>query len=168
LPALTIISGGQTGVDRAALDTALTLGIPYAGWCPKGGWAEDFPEPPGLLAHYPNLRETPSSDPAERTGWNVRDADATLILTDAAGAVASRGTTLAQDLAARSGKPFLLVNVGISDATECTIAWLDVLSAGHAADMPFKLGIGGPRESEEPGIYRKASEFIRQFARPLP
>ena len=47
---LTIISGGQSGVDRAALDAAVALAVPYAGWCPRGGWAEDFPEPPGVLA----------------------------------------------------------------------------------------------------------------------
>ena len=48
-----IVSGGQTGADRAALDIAIELGIAYGGWCPAGGWAEDFPEPPGLLAFYP-------------------------------------------------------------------------------------------------------------------
>ena len=46
---MKIISGGQTGVDRAALDVAIERGVPWGGWCPKGGWAEDFPEPPGLL-----------------------------------------------------------------------------------------------------------------------
>jgi Circularly permutated YpsA SLOG family len=167
LPALIIITGGQTGVDRAALDAAIALGIPYAGWCPKGGWAEDFPEPPGLLAHYPHLRETPSADPAQRTEWNVRDAEATLILTDAGGIVASRGTALARQLAARSGNPVLLVNVGLSDARECTVAWLGVLMTEHANAAQFRLGIGGPRESEAPGIYHKARELIRQFAAPL-
>ena len=75
-----MVSGGQTGVDRAALDTALELGLPYGGWCPPGGWAEDLTEPPGLLARYPRLRATPGSEPAQRTRWNVRDSDATLIL----------------------------------------------------------------------------------------
>jgi hypothetical protein len=164
LPSLVIISGGQSGVDRAAVDAATALGIAYGGWCPKGGWAEDFPEPPGVLARYPNLRETPSADPAECTEWNVRDADATLILTDATGLAASRGTALARQLAAQSSKPFLLVNVDISDAAECTAAWLSVLLAEHASARPFKLGIGGARESEAPGIYRKAKELIRHLA----
>ncbi|HAH64402.1 MAG TPA: hypothetical protein DCL72_02745, partial [Rhizobiales bacterium] len=53
---LKIVSGGQTGVDRAALDVATEKNIPYGGWCPKGGWAEDLQDPPGLLALYPNLR----------------------------------------------------------------------------------------------------------------
>ena len=56
----TVISGGQTGADRAALQAAIATGTPYGGWCPKDGWAEDLPRPPGVLALYPNLRETPS------------------------------------------------------------------------------------------------------------
>jgi hypothetical protein len=70
-----VVSGGQTGVDRAALDAALALGLPIGGWCPLGRRTEDGPVPD----RYP-LRETPSADYAERTEWNVRDSDATLIL----------------------------------------------------------------------------------------
>src|SRR6185312_7990938 len=87
-----IISGGQTGVDRAALDVAIELGIAYGGWCPKGGWAEDMPNPPGLLAVYPSLRETPDADPIQRTHWNVRDSDRLLVLTERAGVSVSKGT----------------------------------------------------------------------------
>ena len=71
-----IRTGGQTGVDRAALDTARKYGIEICGWCPKGGWAEDCPLPPGLLADYPELRETPSAGTSQRTRWNMRDTDA--------------------------------------------------------------------------------------------
>jgi hypothetical protein len=70
-----VVSGGQTGVDRAALDAALACGLPCGGWCPRGRRAEDGPIDPG----YP-LRETPGDDYAERTEWNVRDSDATLVL----------------------------------------------------------------------------------------
>ncbi len=77
---LSIHTGGQTGVDRAALDFALARGLSYGGWCPRGGWAEDFPVAPGLLAEYPRLTETPSDLPEQRTAWNVRDSHATLIL----------------------------------------------------------------------------------------
>src|SRR5215510_5032972 len=75
MPRLTrIVSGGQSGADRAALDFAIARGLEYGGWCPKGGWAEGFPDPPGLIARYPNLRETPERDPKQRTEWNVRDS----------------------------------------------------------------------------------------------
>ena len=74
-----IRSGGQTGVDRAALDAAVLTGRPYEGWCPKGGGAEDFLRPPGLLTKYPRLMETPSESPEQRTEWNVRDSAATVV-----------------------------------------------------------------------------------------
>src|SRR5689334_1820959 len=108
---LVIVSGGQSGVDRAALDVANELQIPYAGFCPRGGWAEDFPQPPGLLARYPLLRETPLADPAQRTEWNVRESDAVLILVDRCGLAASEGTVLAQTLAARERKPLMLAGL---------------------------------------------------------
>jgi hypothetical protein len=156
---MKIISGGQTGVDRAALDVAIERGIPYGGWCPKGGWAEDCPRPPGLLARYPELRETPLADPAQRTEWNVRDADASLIIVDACGMGVSRGTALAAGLAGRFGKPQLIVDVSETDAVERAAAWLaaqrDALGAG------FILAIGGPRASEASGIYERARAFIR-------
>lgn len=71
-----IRTGGQTGVDRAAMDTAREYGIPLCGWCPKNGWAEDYPSEPGLLQDYPQLSETPSEGTDQRTEWNMRDADA--------------------------------------------------------------------------------------------
>ncbi|PSQ85488.1 MAG: molybdenum cofactor carrier, partial [Bacteroidetes bacterium QH_2_63_10] len=72
-----IISGGQTGVDRAALDAALAFNVPVGGWCPKGRRAEDGQIPD----RYP-LEETPSEAYEQRTAWNVRDSDGTLIITD--------------------------------------------------------------------------------------
>src|SRR5690606_4861542 len=75
-PDIVIHAGGQTGVDRAALDAAMVCGVPVGGWCPRGRRAEDGPIP----ARYP-LAETASSDYAERTRRNVLDADATLVLT---------------------------------------------------------------------------------------
>jgi hypothetical protein len=164
MPKLMIISGGQSGVDRAALDEAIARGISYGGWCPKGGWAEDMPEPPGLLATYPHLRETPSADPAERTAWNVRDADACLILIDARGVAVSGGTAYAEKLASQYGKPLLVVDVGAADAGEHARAWLDPLLAAHASEASFRLAVGGPRESEARGIYGKARVVIRQLA----
>ena len=112
---MKLLAGGQSGVDRAALDVALARGIDYGGWCPKGGWAEDFPVSPGLLAEYPELKETPLADPAQRTEWNVRDADACLILVDAGGVDISAGTTLAEDLAHRYRKPLLVLDLREAD-----------------------------------------------------
>jgi len=89
---LTVISGGQTGPDRAALEAAVVTGMTYGGWCPKGGWAEDMPEPPGVLALYPGLRATPSAVPEQRTDWNVRDCDALLVLAGEGGVDVSPGT----------------------------------------------------------------------------
>lgn len=151
---LTIISGGQSGVDRAALDAAIAFGLPYGGWCPLGGWAEDFPDPPGVLALYPHLRQTPERDPAERTAWNVRDADALLLLAGAEGLAVSAGTRLALDCAEQYGKPHLVLDVDDPAALTLGAAWLTKLKDGGA------LCIGGPRESEAPGIYAAARALL--------
>jgi hypothetical protein len=157
---LIVISGGQSGVDRAALDEAIAHGIPFGGWCPLGGWAEDLPNPPGVRSSYPLLRETPLADPAQRTEWNVRDSDACLIVVDAGGTRASPGTALAEQLAARYGKPLLLIDPGEHNAVAKTRAWLMTLLASHDGAGPLRLAIGGPRESEAKGIYRKSRLFL--------
>src|SRR5208282_3413218 len=115
---MKLLSGGQSGVDRAVLDVALARGIAYGGWCPQGGWAEDFPEPPGVLAKYPNLKETPRADPAQRTEWNVRDADACLIIVDAGGLPVSKGTALASELARRYRKPLFIADLSQPESVE--------------------------------------------------
>jgi hypothetical protein len=160
---MIIVSGGQSGVDRAALDVAVARGLDYAGWCPRGGWAEDFPAPPGLLARYPKLRETPLADPAQRTEWNVRDADACLIVldTDAGGIGVSRGTTLARELAHRYRRPLFTADLAGPDTLTDTALWLRVQCVRRGADL--KLAIGGPRESEAPGIYARAKCFIEEL-----
>src|SRR5262245_11441387 len=151
---MKIISGGQTGVDRAALDTAIALGLPYGGWCPRGGWAEDLRAPPGVLARYPLLTATTSRDPATRTRWNVRDSDRTLILHDAQGLAGSRGTALTLRLAEQYGRPHLLVDVDQGDAADRIEAWLAELAIDVA------LNVAGPRESGAPGIYQKARSAL--------
>lgn len=150
---LRVISGGQTGVDRAALDAAIEAGIPYAGWCPRGGWAEDYPDPPGVLARYPGLCETPESAPEQRTAWNVRGSDALLVLTDRAGTGVSKGTVLAVRCAAHCGKPHMVLDIESPDALTQASAWLK--APGGVA-----LCIAGLRESEAPGIYAKAKTFL--------
>ena len=112
---IKIISGGQTGVDRAALDAAIEMGVDYGGWCPKGGWAEDFRKPPGLLARYPLLRETPSAEPTHHE-WNVRDADRLMVLIDVSGIGVSKGTVAARDFALALGKPHSMIDLDAGDA----------------------------------------------------
>ena len=156
---LTIVSGGQTGVDRAALDAAAALGIPYGGWCPRGGWAEDLPTPPGVRALYADLRETPERAPDQRTEWNVRDADRLIVLTDAEGLSVSKGTARALDYAESLGKPHTVIDLDALDALACARAWLGDKAEGT-------LCVAGPRESEAPGISAKARAFLEQlFAR---
>ena len=138
-----IVSGGQTGVDRAALEFGRRVGIPIGGWCPAGGWAEDLPEPPGVRALFPELQETPSADPTQRTEWNVRDSDATLVLTR--GGVRSPGTTATVDFAALLERPHLVVDVGEPALVD---GWLRQLGRG------IVLNVAGPRESQAPGIGR--------------
>jgi len=150
---MKIISGGQTGVDRAALDVAIERGLPWGGWCPKGGWAEDFPDPPGLLNKYPALRETPSAQSDERTEWNVRDSDAILIVADCNGLSVSEGTRHAQEWADRFDKPLLVIDVGRPHAAAQVAEWLRGQRERFGAHM--SLGVGGPRESEAPGIYAR-------------
>ena len=151
-----VVSGGQTGVDRAALDVAIELDIPYGGWCPRDGWAEDLPVAPGLLALYPRLRPTPAAEPAQRTRWNVRDSDATLILTRGRPAPAS-GTALTLQLAERTGRPVAVADLDGPRALAEARALLTTLSPG------FILNIAGPRESTAPGTYLLARGLIAEL-----
>ena len=155
---MKIISGGQTGVDRAALDVAIERGLDWGGWCPKGGWAEDFPNPPGLLAKYSHLRETPGPHPLQRTEWNVRDSDATLIITDSGGLSVSIGTRRAHRWAHQHGKPELVVDASDGKGAAHAVEWLRAQRKRFGPHM--SLGIGGPRESEAPGIYCRAKTII--------
>jgi hypothetical protein len=163
---MKLISGGQSGVDRAVLDVAIEGGLAYGGWCPRGGWAEDFPQPPGLRARYPRLSETPLADPAQRTAWNVRDAQACMILIDSGGLPASRGTGLARDLAARCGKPLAVLDLRGPGALPDAASFLNRQRAAFGCDL--SLAVGGPRESEVPGIYERAAAFLRALLLELP
>lgn len=139
-----IVSGGQSGVDRAALEAARAHGVPAGGWCPAGGWAEDRPEPPGVLAEHPELTPTASGDPAERTRRNVRDSDATLIVTRRG--CASPGTELTRSIAGRLGRPCAEVATDDPDAARAVAAAVAGLPDG------YRLNVAGPRESECPGV----------------
>ena len=141
-----IISGGQTGVDRAALDIAIELGMPHGGWCPCGRIAED-----GIIDVHYQLYETDSEDYAQRTDFNVRDADGTLILN--AGEL-SGGTALTVQCAKQLNKPYLIINLNEPFSFEPVYAWLN----WHGIKI---LNIAGPRESKCQGIYSLTEQFLR-------
>ena len=146
-----IRTGGQSGVDRAALDFAIERKIPYCGWCPKDGWAEDYPDPPGLLRDYPELQETPSSGTEQRTRWNMRDADAILTIIPES-ASDSKGTEIGLEEGESLGRS-MYTAAGPKDAPDI-IHWISALPVGS------ELCIGGPRASECPEAYEVTKEIL--------
>ena len=148
---LRIVSGGQTGVDRAALDVAAELGLERGGWCPRGRRAED-----GVIPARYSLRETPSAAYSQRTRWNVRDAQATLILVRGE---PSGGTARTVEFAARLGRPCLVVEVTAADAVARARAF--IAESGAAI-----LNVAGPRESNARGIGDEASRLLRRALAP--
>jgi hypothetical protein len=143
-----IVSGGQTGVDRAALDVARALRIPHGGWCPKGRLAED-----GVIPRRYQLTETELPDYAQRTERNVLDSDATLILCRGR---PSGGTELTRHLAVRHRKPHVVVDLLQPIDWPGLRVWLAAQAAGT-------LNVAGPRESQSPGIHAQAMEFLREL-----
>lgn len=145
---LKIVSGGQTGVDRAALDAGLASGISVGGWCPAGRRAEDgtIPERYPLLEH-----ESPIY--AVRTEQNVVDSDATLVLN--LGELTD-GTALTVQLARKHRKPFLVVQLDENADPAAVAEWLRELEVKV-------LNIAGPRESKCPGIHESALQFVRKL-----
>jgi hypothetical protein len=144
-----IVSGGQTGVDRAALDAAAALGLATGGWCPKGRRAED-----GAIPARYRLKETEEADYEVRTWLNVRDSDATLIATRGAPA---GGTQLTVDAARHLGRPHLVADLDVG--ADAVRAWLAQTGARV-------LNVAGPRESGAPGIGAAAKAFLLAVLRP--
>jgi hypothetical protein len=142
---LKIVSGGQTGADRAALDFAIAHGIPHGGWCPKGRKAEDGP-----IADRYQLHETSRSEYAQRTEWNVRDSDGTVIFSVAAKLRGGSKETAA--LAQKLGKPCLHLSEKLHG--EKAAALLRTFMEDNRVRV---LNVAGPRGSEEPGV----GEFVK-------
>ena len=143
-----IVSGGQTGVDRAALDAAMQSGYATGGWCPSRRLAEDGQIEP----RYP-LVETPTSDYSERTLWNVRDSDATLII---ARGELTGGTLQTAEFARDLRKPLFIADLSRQAPAEGFCAFLESNRVGI-------LNVAGPRESTCPGIYCEARAFLRSI-----
>lgn len=143
-----LVSGGQTGVDRAALDVAAEQTLPSGGWCPKGRLAEDG----ALDRRYP-VKETPSADYSQRTEWNVRDSDGTLVLHQGR---LSGGTSFTVKLASLYGRPQLVLDLTHHPEYAAVVGWL----RQHQVRI---LNVAGPRESNNPGIYLAAHLFLSQL-----
>jgi hypothetical protein len=147
---LIIMSGGQTGADRAALDFAIRAGIPHEGWCPRGRLAED-----GRLDSRYNLKETPTSRYDERTRWNVQDSDATLVVTIKPKATGGTGLTLG--IARQLGKPHLHIARNTMESLEVAVESVLEFIAEHQVT---RLNVAGPRASQEPEIAAFVEELL--------
>jgi predicted Rossmann-fold nucleotide-binding protein len=144
-----IISGGQTGADRAALDVAIKMGIPHGGWVPKGRKTEK-----GRLPARYQLKEIHTVDYAQRTELNVMDSDATLLFSHG---TVKGGSALTRTLAKNHHKPCLHMDLNEIDedkATEMIKQWLQTRNVRI-------LNVAGPRESEDPLIYDCVKKILR-------
>ncbi|MFC1885069.1 putative molybdenum carrier protein [Thermodesulfobacteriota bacterium] len=150
-----IISGGQTGVDRAALDAAIEAGIPHGGWVPKGRKAED-----GVIPLTYNLTELDKGGYAARTEKNVLDSDGTLIITSGA---MDNGTVFTRELVVLYKKPLLSIDVAESDL----LKWTDKIVSWVKANKIYVLNVAGPRNSKKPGIYEKTKRFLNSVFKDL-
>lgn len=148
-----IVSGGQTGVDQAALDVAIELGLPHGGWCPKGRIWEY-----GIIPERYALREHSSADYAVRTEQNILDSDGTLIL------YLQRlrgGTALTNRLAKQHGKPLHRIRMDVPLKLENVIRWL-----GENAIQT--LNVAGPRASSHVEIYTKSKSTLMRLFQSTP
>jgi hypothetical protein len=141
-----VVSGAQTGVDQAALDVALALGIPCGGWVPQGRRTEAGPAPD----RYTGLVETDGAEYEVRTRLNVRDSDATLVLVrgEPAG-----GSALTVDEAVRLGRPHLVVDLDADPDPAAILRWI----GRHGVVV---LNVAGDRESTSPGIGDEAAALL--------
>ena len=147
MPLFKVVSGGQAGVDRAALDAAMELGIEVGGWCPRGRWAEDGP----IADRYP-LSETRSSDVQVRTQRNVETSSATLVLTRGA---PIGGTRYTVEIAESMRRPLFVIDLNdrLGDHASAIARFIDEV-------QPAVLNVAGPRESSAPGVAEQAKRLL--------
>jgi hypothetical protein len=149
----TIISGGQTGADRGALDAAIGMGFPHGGWCPKGRRAEDGAVPSKYL-----LQESASPNYIVRTKQNIESSNCTLIYTlgDISG-----GSMRTWELASKLNKPALWIDLSSFDGLGATLSFLE-------RHQPQVLNVAGSRESKNPGLQRRTEAlYLRVLVRLL-
>lgn len=150
-----IISGGQTGADRAALDVAIKLDIPHGGWVPKGRLAEDGKIPPAY-----QVSEMPTDSYSARTEKNVEDSDGTLILSHGK---LTGGSAKTLESAQRHGRPFLHI-----DFEQTSIPRAAGMIAAWATRYSIKtLNVAGPRAGNDPLIYQKTKETLLALSQHL-
>jgi hypothetical protein len=144
-----IVSGGQTGADRAGLDVAIRWGFPHGGWCPKGRKAED-----GMIGGQYKLVETPSANYLPRTEWNVRDSDATVIFTLAA--TLTGGSKRTAEFAEKHRKPWIHLSQR-SASYESPALMLQRFVEENGVQV---LNVAGTRGSKEPDVWKFAYETL--------
>ena len=149
--ALTVISGGQTGVDRGALDAALSIGAPCGGWCPAGRKAEDGP----IAALYP-LTEMPTPDYLARTRRNVEASDGTLIITFG---VPSGGTKRTAEFCQRLNRPHLIIDAAATTVDDGVRKAVEFVKGR----VVRRLNVAGPRASNEPRGYEYAFQLVSRL-----
>lgn len=144
-----IVSGGQTGVDRAALDAAMKLNLDCGGWCPKGRLDEISTIPARystlveISGEYANAQDNFNA----RTVKNIIDSDGTLIIVPSWPLPENikDGTILTIDEIKRQNKPYYILNLMSYDLNDC-VSWM--------TDSEIEiLNVAGPRESSSPGVY---------------
>jgi hypothetical protein len=143
---MKIISGGQTGVDRAALDSAMHVGMSHGGWCPAGRKAED-----GIIHEKYELSETEINQYVVRTELNVLDSDATLICVW--NNVLGKGTKKTLEYCQKHQKPCFICEINDENATSHILKWI-------RRDQIHVLNVAGNRESESSGIYLKCRKIL--------
>lgn len=157
-PLSNVVSGGQTGVDQAALDAAIAAGIEIGGWCPQGRRSED-----GTIPERYTLKETASRNYTVRTEWNIRDSDGTLII---AMKTLTGGTRLTWQLTKKHGKPCHVVHLresaggelfsdqnSITDRCSAVVDWI-------RENRIRVLNVAGPRASSHPEIHTEAKQLL--------
>ncbi len=143
-----IVSGGQTGVDRAALDAAMELGIEHGGWCPKGRRSED-----GVIPDHNLLTDTESKNYTVRTKKNIQDSDATLIVSGSS--ELTGGSLQTREFAVKINKPYLHVYPGE--------LWCEQIRVFFATNSINILNVAGPRASKAPSIEQFVYEVLDEM-----